>query len=63
MTSKIFPGLITKHFGSGGFKSGEAVNTTALTFSLVFVETETESGSSPEALNLADFKRMKKISK
>lgn len=51
-TSKSFPGLMAKRFGSGGLKPGGAVNSTAPASSLVFVDTETDSEGSPEALTI-----------
>lgn len=51
-TSKSFPGLTAKRFGSGGLNPGGAVNTEAPVSSLDLVDTETESEDSEDALTI-----------
>ena len=51
-TSKSFPGLTAKRFGSGGLKPGGAVNTASLDLDLDLVDAETESEGLEEALTM-----------
>lgn len=51
-TWNSFPDFTANRFGSGGLKPGGAVNTTAPVSSLLFVDTETDSEGSEEALTI-----------